>query len=504
VLEFDITVNMTKFTHRRHRFKELRGTTQQHAQQQNNIHLRMCRSDPNKVLFCMFLVAASFLCITNNVHVSIITTSTEYHRRKEELLLQLPPLRKQQQPLRGVTQHRKQHQLRRDFPRTIEWNGVSWDVSASSSKIQSLLQIEHQSTNSKEKARYPFLDIYEPHTEKDDQKDLEYYLVQQFTDDYQNHCVYMKDWQSRSYPTCNSIHEIGLADPTLLHVNKHGGWRQTYRHEHIRGIVLKMLHLDEDHHYPFHKHGYEIHRVDALISEHLTSSPYVLDTYGYCGMSALYEEAEQTLKYGAHEDEKLDEATKVRWAYEIAKGISDIHSIDYPLGNNATIVHRDIKPDNVLITKDGKAKIGDFNDSILRKWNQTSGAACPFYNKPYPLHWGNGFKPVEMAAKGYPRLDDKADVFGLGALLFMVLTGNDPYSRYEKDELTKVMTSGRLPEFPKHYNTTQTKDLSDEVLAIIRAIQQTMKLDPKDRPTSTEVVAMLKPGLQYPVSVKLV
>ena len=399
-----------------------------------------------------------------------------------------------------------QHQILRVFPRTIEWNDTSsWDVSTTiSSKIQSLLQQEQQSKNEskQQEQQYRFLDTYEPHTEKDDYKDLKKYLVQQFTDDYQNHCVDMKEWQSQSFPTCNSIHEIGLIDPININVYKHGGWRQTYRHQDIRGIVLKMLNLDVDYEYPFHQREYEIHRVDALISQHLTSSPYILDIYGYCGMSALYEEATRTVKYAAREDVKLDEATKVRWAYEIAKGISDIHSIDYSLGNNATIVHFDLKPDNILITKDGKAKISDFNDSRLRKWNKTSGEPCPLYNNPYPLYWGNGFKPVEVAARGYPRLDEKADVFGLGALLFMVLTGKGPYSGQEKDELSKVMASGMLPEFPKQYDTTKTKDLSDEVLAIIRAIQLAMKLDPKERPTSTEVVGMLKPGLQYSISVK--
>eukprot|EP00539_Tryblionella_compressa_P004340 CAMPEP_0178751290 /NCGR_PEP_ID=MMETSP0744-20121128/10451_1 /TAXON_ID=913974 /ORGANISM="Nitzschia punctata, Strain CCMP561" /LENGTH=422 /DNA_ID=CAMNT_0020404933 /DNA_START=152 /DNA_END=1420 /DNA_ORIENTATION=- len=371
----------------------------------------------------------------------------------------------------------------RVFPRTLSWNYILWEPANPPLSVDSPPQSKH------------FLDTYESHDEEDDLEEMQKYLVLQFTDDYQDHCVYMKDWQSMSYPTCNLFHEIGM-DPNDLVAFNEGGWRQTFFHRQIPESVLKLFHLDEDDDYPFDTRTYEIHRVDALISERLTSSPYAIDIFGHCGMSALQEKARDTLQDEAEDDKELDLSAKFRFAYEVARGMADLHGVDYPSGKNATIVHRDLKPSNLLVGMDGHAKISDFNDSILRKWNKTSGEPCAYYNREYPLHWGNGFKPVEHAAKGYPKLDEKIDIFGLGGLLFYVLVGKDPYKEYkDKDAMTAAMKAGKLPRLPKEYNASLTPDLADGVVAIVQAIQSTMALDPKVRPTSKEVFDLLAPVL---------
>jgi Protein kinase domain len=369
----------------------------------------------------------------------------------------------------------------RKFPRHI-----LWDTSRTNASTHHyFIEMEPAAHN------ISYLDAYERRSEKVDLYQLETYLVNQLDDDYQEHCVYMKEWQSMSYPTCNSVHELALDHGDLTAFSE-GGWRQVFDHSQTPGSVLKMLHLGPDEEFAFDLQAYEVHRVDAVISERLTSSPFVMDIYGYCGTSALYEQGKRSLR---HEVDHSELPHKYRMMLQIAQAMSDMHGIDYPSGTNATVVHRDLKPSNIMMGLDGKAKLGDFNDSILRKWNKTSGEPCPFYNDRYPLHWGLGYKPAEHAASGYPPLDEKMDVFGLGGLLFFVLTKENPFGEFEKENMTAAINTGRLPRLPDEYNVTMTPHISIEIATVVQAIQRTMVLDPRARPTSKEVLEILKPHL---------
>lgn len=180
------------------------------------------------------------------------------------------------------------------------------------------------------------------------------------------------------------------------------------------------------------------------------------------------------------------------------------------------------------------AKLGDFNNSILRKWNTTSQRPCPYYNSPYEPSWGLGYKPLEHSSHGFPPLDESVDVFGVGGLLYYVLVGKDPYFQYPKGSETRAMRGGELPPLPPmlSYNTSQThggntalltatgvvsasshnkyrgnsstatetttaiprnnKMVSTGIQAIIAAIQASMKVQPGDRPTSKQVADLFQ------------
>jgi serine/threonine protein kinase len=334
-----------------------------------------------------------------------------------------------------------------------------------------------------------FLDEYNPRDANHDHKNLAKFLVHQFEDEYQNHCVYMKDWQNTSYPTCNSVHELGMEAIDLKNLGK-GGWRRTWSHQQAPDAVLKLLHLEDEE--EFDPRAFEVHRVDAVISQRLTSSPHVIDIYGYCGVSALYEKG----MYGLDERyENIDLHAKYQLALQVVKGMVDIHGIDYPSGTNATIVHRDLKPSNLMMFKNQKVKFGDFNDSHLRQWNKTSGEPCPFYNRGYPMHWGLGYKPAEHAAQGYPRLDEKMDIYGLGGLLFFFLAEHNPFHELNDEGRKIAIGSGVMPQLPAMYNISEKPEISPEVKIIVHAVERTMVLDPKARPTAQEVLDMVEPIL---------
>jgi len=111
------------------------------------------------------------------------------------------------------------------------------------------------------------------------------------------------------------------------------------------------------------------------------------------------------------EDKNPLEATFVlRVIREIATALGYAHSKGF--------VHRDVKPDNILLHDDGTAALTDFgiaraSDSATRMTRTGSVIGTPYYMSP-------------EQARGKP-LDGRADLYSLGVVLYEMLTGSVPY-----------------------------------------------------------------------------
>lgn len=130
----------------------------------------------------------------------------------------------------------------------------------------------------------------------------------------------------------------------------------------------------------FDKPTYKRHFTDAAITDQLTRSPHVTDIYGFCAHAALNEVAEKTLASTIKSRKKakkpLSSIEMLDYATQAAVGIADLHSIDGE--GNATAVHKDLKPANIVVSSDGTLRLNDFNDAELLKWNTTSNHQCAF------------------------------------------------------------------------------------------------------------------------------
>ena len=116
----------------------------------------------------------------------------------------------------------------------------------------------------------------------------------------------------------------------------------------------------------------------------------------------------------------MDEASFI--FYQIVNGIQYLHK--------NKIVHRDMKPENIMLTKDMIVKIGDFGLSKYFKSSESrlkTNCGSPCYSAPEVLR-GNRYKPQPV------------DLWGLGIILYCMVCGELPFEDEREDILVRKVT----------------------------------------------------------------
>jgi serine/threonine protein kinase len=138
--------------------------------------------------------------------------------------------------------------------------------------------------------------------------------------------------------------------------------------------------------------------------------------------------------------------TALSYIKQAAAGLGAIHDVG--------IVHRDMKPDNVMIRADGSLALADFgiakqtNSEISRtKHGEVFGT--PYYLAP-------------EQALGLP-VDQRTDIYSLGILFFEMLTGRRPFQADNAQALMYQHVNAPVPRLPSTLSTYQP--LVDKMMA---------------------------------------
>jgi Protein kinase domain len=124
---------------------------------------------------------------------------------------------------------------------------------------------------------------------------------------------------------------------------------------------------------------------------------------------------------------------------EVAHALSHAHEARAPDGQTLGIVHRDVKPANILVSYDGDVKLGDFGVAFARDRVQRTEVGIAKGTREFmsPEQWVAG------------EVDARSDVFSLGCVLYALLTGGSPMGRTRAQELLEgqeLILDKPLPE----------------------------------------------------------
>jgi serine/threonine protein kinase len=213
-------------------------------------------------------------------------------------------------------------------------------------------------------------------------------------------CEYTADWQFAYHPSCNSIHEtalndLGSKDGYDIKLVNNGAFRDVWRIREFDGVyrVMKTLRLIPKR--KFDQRNFDRHRRDALAFEQLAPSPHVVDIYGHCSNSAVFDLCSGgdlfQIRPLAHPPEPDDEEEPTETespipmptskrllevAIVVAKSVADAHHMDEE--GRPTIAHTDIKPDQWILGSDGNFRLNDFNRARFLSWDTATEEVCPF------------------------------------------------------------------------------------------------------------------------------
>jgi Protein kinase domain len=157
---------------------------------------------------------------------------------------------------------------------------------------------------------------------------------------------------------------------------------------------------------------------------------------------------------------RMEPARALRIAIDVARALEEAAA--------RGVVHRDIKPDNIMVTADGRVKVTDFG--IARQEGGTGlTVAGGFVGTA-------DFAAPEQAAGG---ADHRTDIYSLGATLYCMLAGKAPYSGGSVWDVLQRHQTAQFPMAP-------LADLPD---AVTNPIRRCMEKDPRDRYQSASELA---------------
>jgi serine/threonine-protein kinase len=154
-----------------------------------------------------------------------------------------------------------------------------------------------------------------------------------------------------------------------------------------------------------------------------------------------------TLRRELEAGRRFDEKAAVEIILQVAQALQHAH--------RRGLIHRDIKPANIVLTSDGVAKLADLgmareaSDAALSHAEKGMTIGTPFYIAPEQIESDED-------------IDERADLYSLGATFYHLVTGRVPFPGEDAEEVFTAHLGKELTP-PDHLNTTLPAGLGEVV-----------------------------------------
>ena len=178
---------------------------------------------------------------------------------------------------------------------------------------------------------------------------------------------------------------------------------------------------------------------------------------------------------------------RLGWALDVARGLSYLHS------QQPAVIHRDLKPPQILVDGNWSAKLADFGLAAT-----TEDIARERAGPEPPLPAGTSTFMAPEVLRGGP-CSARSDTFSFGVTLFQILSGENPYERHDAGSVG-AGNQLSMSEMRERVVIRGERPRSQAPLpgppALHRVMEACWAADPAQRPSMAEVAAQLEALLQ--------
>ncbi|XP_071719648.1 uncharacterized protein [Rutidosis leptorrhynchoides] len=223
----------------------------------------------------------------------------------------------------------------------------------------------------------------------------------------------------------------------------------------------------------------------------------IISLVGYCAENdakiIVYEYAPRGSLDRYLSDTRLDWMKRLNICIDVATALDFLHR---GIGKQATVIHRDIKTENILLMSEWNAKLADFGLSLIsgidKETDYVIDGACGTPGYVDPLYVQSSF------------LTKESDIYSFGVVLFEILCGRPTY-------VIRKQEGVYLPVFIKDMFEKGTQNeavfgeikeqIKPEALSVFQTIAyKCLNEKREDRPTAEQVVMQLKKAMELQIS----
>lgn len=248
------------------------------------------------------------------------------------------------------------------------------------------------------------------------------------------------------------------------------GARNSLTHEHV---ALKVLPSN------FSLRTLAHFSLEARVGQRLGEHPHVVKMSRIIRADPVYCIVMEYLE-GISLQELVDRDGPMAWRQachyirQAAAGLAHVHA------NN--VVHRDVKPSNFIVCRDGNLKLIDFNLALILQ--DAEPDRLLYHYRKQVVGTADYISPEQSRRSDL--IDGRSDLYSLGCIFYFLLTGRVLYSTASVPDKLRAQRSDPPPDLRQF-----AKDVPDHVVAVV---QRLLAKDPAERyQSATDVLDALEP-----------